>query len=92
MFFLKVNYGLLLLEALFRRCPFVNIQQSGVIPSSDDNARKIHIPNHMPIVFSEVAGRTLYRVEYKDSGHEYEQQALTNIIPLWIIDPIVNVN
>jgi hypothetical protein len=85
----------MLLDALFKNCPFVNIQQNGTTTSIADDAstvaRRLRIPDHTPIIFSEIAGRTLYRIDYKDTGREEEQQQLTNLLPLWIIDPIVNV-
>lgn len=55
------------------------------------DVNSIKIVEHIPIVFSEIAGRTLYRVEHKDIGRESEQQALTNVLPLWIVDTLTNV-
>ncbi len=52
----------------------------------------LQIPEHIPITFSEIAGRTLYRVERKDVGNESEQQSLTNVLPIWIVDPLTNVD
>ena len=46
---------------------------------------------YCPIIFSEIAGRKLYRIEYKDVGKESEQQSLTNLLPIWILDPLTNV-
>jgi hypothetical protein len=51
----------------------------------------IKINDHIPIIFSEIAGRTLFRIEYKDVGKESEQQSLTNVLPIWILDPLTNV-
>ena len=42
---------------------------------------------YCPIIFSEIAGRKLYRIEYKDVGKESEQQSLTNLLPI----PLTNV-
>ena len=53
---------------------------------------RFNIPEHTPIIFSEVAGRTLHRVEARDLGKESEQETLSNVMPLWIIDALVNVN
>ena len=88
-----VNYGCLLLEALLRNCPFVHPTQSGSGGGggNDGGMNIIKINDHIPIIFSEIAGRTLYRVEYKDVGKESEQQSLTNVLPIWIIDPLTNV-
>ena len=51
----------------------------------------IKINDHIPIIFSEIASRTLFRIEYKDVGKESEQQSLTNVLPIWILDPLTNV-
>lgn len=94
-FLFTVNYGCLLLEALLRNCPFVNPtqqQQSSSLNSNEKKENTIKISDHTPITFSEIAGRTLYRVEYKDIGRESEQQSLTSVLPMWIIDPLTNVN
>ena len=52
---------------------------------------RFNIPEHTPIIFSEVAGRTLHRIELKDLSKEPEQETLSSVMPLWIIDAIVNV-
>lgn len=51
---------------------------------------RFNIPEHTPIIFSEVAGRTLHRIEVRDLSRESEQQALSSVMPSWIIDPLVN--
>lgn len=53
---------------------------------------RFNIPEHTPIIFSEVAGRTLHRIELKDLSKEPEQETLSSVMPLWIIDAIVNKN
>jgi len=40
----------------------------------------------------EVAGRTLHRTEVRELSKESEQETLSNVMPLWIIDPLVNVS
>ena len=40
---------------------------------------------------SEVSGRTLHRTEVKELSKESEQETLSNVMPMWIIDPLVNV-
>ena len=52
---------------------------------------RFNIPEHTPIIFSEVAGRTLERIEVKDFSKESEQEKISSVTPLWIIDAIVNV-
>jgi hypothetical protein len=51
---------------------------------------RFNIPEHTPIIFSEVAGRTLYRVQLKDISSDTEKDELNNVMPLWIIDALVN--
>jgi len=53
---------------------------------------RFNIPEHTPIIFSEVAGRTLHRTDVRDLTKETEQEVLSSVMPLWIIDAIVNVN
>ena len=52
---------------------------------------RFNIPEHITIIFSEVAGRALYRIEVKDMSRESEQSALSNIIPTWINDALLGV-
>ena len=52
---------------------------------------RFNIPEHTPIIFSEVGGRTLHRTEVKELSKENEQENLSNVMPLWIIDTLVNV-
>jgi WD repeat-containing protein 48 len=53
---------------------------------------RFNIPEHVPIIFSEVAGRTLHRIEVKDLTRDSEQHTLSNVMPLWIIDALHGVN
>jgi len=52
---------------------------------------RFNIPEHITIIFSEVAGRTLYRIEVKELSRESEQNSLSNVIPTWIIDALLGV-
>lgn len=49
------------------------------------------MPEHTPVVFSEVAGRCLYRLEVRDMSKESEQQPLANVMPSWIVDALFGV-
>jgi WD repeat-containing protein 48 len=53
---------------------------------------RFSIPDHITIIFSEVAGRTLHRIEVRDMARESEQQTLSNVIPNWIIDALLGVS
>jgi len=64
-------------------------------PTSDEEQNqagllRFNIPEHTPIIFSEVSGRTLHRTEVKELSKESEQETLSNVMPLWIIDSLVN--
>ncbi|CAF0757335.1 unnamed protein product [Brachionus calyciflorus] len=66
--------------------------QSIITKDSDTNQAgllRFNIPDHTPIIFSEVAGRTLHRLEVRDLNKESEQQILSNIIPSWIVDALL---
>jgi hypothetical protein len=49
------------------------------------------VPEHTPVIFSEVAGRTLYRLEVRDMSKDSEQQPLVNVMPTWIVDALFGV-
>lgn len=49
---------------------------------------RFNIPEHTPIILSELAGRTLHRLEVKDLSKESEQQILSKVIPTWISDAL----
>ena len=44
------------------------------------------------IVFSEVGGRTLYRLLVRDAGGETEGVLLSDTVPQWILDTVVENN
>lgn len=69
----------------------VNIKEN-VDDSNQAGLLKFNIPEHITIIFSEVAGRSLYRIEVKELSRENEQNSLSNIIPSWIIDALLGVN
>jgi hypothetical protein len=52
---------------------------------------RFSIPEHTPVIFSEVAGRTLYRLDVRDMSKEAEQQPLANVMPIWIVDALFGV-
>jgi hypothetical protein len=70
-----------------------NSQQKQVDDDRNNQAGLLRftIPEHTPIIISEVAGRTLYRIEVKDLARESEQVALSNFLPNWIIENLLNV-
>lgn len=47
------------------------------------------MPGHTPVIFSEVGGRTLYRLLARDAGGETEGVLLNETVPSWVIDIVV---
>ncbi len=47
------------------------------------------VPGHTPVIFSEVGGRTLYRLLARDAGGETEGVLLNETVPAWVIDIVV---
>jgi len=97
----KVNYGGLLLQALLEHWP----RHYAVEEESDlDGGAQMHngnvvkqgggneyfsVPGHTPVIFSEVGGRTLYRLLARDAGGETEGVLLNETVPSWVIDIVV---
>jgi WD repeat-containing protein 48 len=48
------------------------------------------VPGHTPVIFSEVGGRTLYRLLARDAGGETEGVLLNETVPAWVIDTVVD--
>lgn len=128
----KVNYGMMLLESLFKSCSFLNpnrldtcnnaiynpranaaaaaaaaAQQSeemvtnenerngsigGGSGSGEAGLLRFNIPDHTTMIVSEVAGRTLYRLEVKDLIKESESGTFAKSLPSWIHDALLIVN
>ena len=47
------------------------------------------MPGHTPVIFSEVGGRTLYRLLARDAGGETEGVLLNETVPSWVMDIVV---
>ncbi|XP_048001382.1 LOW QUALITY PROTEIN: WD repeat-containing protein 48 homolog [Leguminivora glycinivorella] len=80
----KVNFGALLLQALLEHWNH---------PSRvSDAGQKVignnffSVPLHTPLIFSEVGGRTLYRLQVGDAGGETEGNLLNETVPVWVVD------
>ncbi|KAH1027199.1 hypothetical protein HUJ05_000755 [Dendroctonus ponderosae] len=76
----KVNYGKLLLHALFEH-------YRGLQP---DQESRLHftVPKYIPLILSEIGGRTLYRVLVGDTPGETETALLNETVPTWVISNI----
>ncbi|ROT82680.1 WD repeat-containing protein 48 [Penaeus vannamei] len=74
---LKINYGELLLKALFEHWPRTYMSRSG--------KRKWNKPQG-----SEIQGRTLYRLLCGDAGGDTEGVLLNETVPPWVLDIVVD--
>lgn len=50
------------------------------------------VPGHTPVIFSEVGGRTLFRLLCRDAGGETEQALLNETVPPWVTEIVVDKN
>ncbi|XP_066597028.1 WD repeat-containing protein 48 isoform X2 [Prorops nasuta] len=97
----KVNYGNLLLQALLEhwwRPLHADDENEG---NGNDGIRPTHtsggnpyfsVPGHTPVIFSEVGGRTLYRLLVRDAAGETEGLSLTETVPAWVVNIVVEKN
>ncbi|GFO12871.1 WD repeat-containing protein 48 [Plakobranchus ocellatus] len=98
----KTNIGTTLLQALldqWPKCHLVDPQgeqpqgqgQGQNYPEQERPPVQSHftVPGHTPVIFSEVGGRTLFRLLAKDAGGETEEQLLKETVPPWVLNVIV---
>ncbi|CAB0033638.1 unnamed protein product [Trichogramma brassicae] len=97
----KVNYGNLLLQALLEHWwrP-MHADDDMDNDSNNGNGQKstrggnqyFSVPGHTPVIFSEVGGRTLYRLLVRDASGETEGVLLNETVPSWVRDIVVDKN
>lgn len=90
----KLNLGSLVLQALLEHWPQTHAKE---YEDSDHCEKRVgnsyfSVPNHTPVIFSEVGGRTQFRLLCRDAGGETEQSMLTETVPQWILDIVVQKN
>lgn len=92
----KVNYGGLLLQALLEYWPRpYNTEDESDLEQGGNGSRHVNgneyfqVPGHTPVIFSEVGGRTLYRLLARDAGGETEGVLLNETVPAWVVDIVV---
>ncbi|XP_049836290.1 WD repeat-containing protein 48 [Schistocerca gregaria] len=96
----KVNYGNLLLQALLEHWwrPLQVDEDAECHPDqagggqSQGGNEYFSVPGHTPVIFSEVGGRTLYRLLVRDAGGETEGVLLNETVPPWVNDIVVEKN
>ncbi|KAK8721181.1 hypothetical protein OTU49_012890 [Cherax quadricarinatus] len=99
---LKINYGELLLKALFEHWPRTYLfeenesgegAEGGVTTHNGHTPRPgneyFTIPPHTPVIISEIQGRTLYRLLCGDAGGDTEGVLLNETVPPWVLDIVV---
>ncbi|CAH2058039.1 unnamed protein product, partial [Iphiclides podalirius] len=80
----KVNFGALLLQALLEHWNHPNrVNEAGQKVIGNNF---FSVPLHTPLIFSEVGGRTLYRLQVGDAGGETEGNLLMETVPSWVVD------
>jgi WD repeat-containing protein 48 len=94
----KLNLGCLVLQALLEHWPptYVTtdddiVQMKGQ-PDRRGGNTYFSMPDHTPVIFSEVGGRTQYRLLCKDAYGETEQAMLNETVPAWVVDVTVQRN
>ncbi|XP_012285093.1 WD repeat-containing protein 48 [Orussus abietinus] len=96
----KVNYGNLLLQALLEKWwkpgGISDLEGSGNNGEDANSIREgkkyFSVPGHTPVIFSEVGGRTLYRLLVRDAAGETERVLLNETVPSWVVDIVVDKN
>ncbi|XP_063703562.1 WD repeat-containing protein 48 homolog [Culicoides brevitarsis] len=85
---LKVNYGQLLLQALFEHWRPHNLMPAELKNEVRGN-EYFKIPLHTPIILSEVGGRTLCRLLVRDAAGETDSVLLQDTVPSFVTDVVI---
>uniref|UniRef100_A0A5K3F747 WD_REPEATS_REGION domain-containing protein n=1 Tax=Mesocestoides corti TaxID=53468 RepID=A0A5K3F747_MESCO len=84
----KINYGQLLLQAIFESWPKTQLCGDG--DNHSNMARGyVSLPDHIPIILSDSRGRALARFVVRDTALSKEQRLLCDHVPEWITDVVV---
>ncbi|XP_076823379.1 WD repeat-containing protein 48-like [Clavelina lepadiformis] len=96
----KINYGGLLLHALLQHWPSTHHSVADQESTENDVAdpatlqekslnHYLKVPPHTPVIFSEVGGRTLFRLLCADAAGETEAMLLQETIPPWVLQAVI---
>ncbi|KAL8578817.1 WD repeat-containing protein 48 [Nucella lapillus] len=90
----KNNIGTTLLQALLKHWPKAQLEEVSEIDGGERGPPPtlFSVPGHTPVIFSEVGGRTLFRLLCRDAGGETEQMLLNETVPSWVVDVVVHKN
>ncbi|KAF8790016.1 WD repeat-containing protein 48 [Argiope bruennichi] len=96
-----INLGGLLLQALLEHWPATysadeecdsNMNERPLEERQGSGNPYFSVPEHIPVIFSEVGGRTLLRLLVGDAGRETEELLLHETVPSWVTDVVVSKN
>ncbi|XP_075165935.1 WD repeat-containing protein 48 homolog [Haematobia irritans] len=83
---MKINYGKLLLEALLEYWT----PPHSIPPNEMERGNGFfQVPKHIPVIFSEVGGRTVCRLLVRDAAGESESTLLHETVPQWVTDVVI---
>lgn len=94
----KVNYGFMLLKALLEHWKYtikddekeeIEKEQNTSSAASCLGSETLPIPQHTPLIFTEVGNRTLYRVTVQDCGGQTETHILNETVPDWVRERLI---
>ncbi|KAK7603146.1 hypothetical protein V9T40_003145 [Parthenolecanium corni] len=93
----KVNYGSVLLGALLKHWRYTVMEDEKEEISKEGNSSNppslsngvIQVPQHTPVIFTEVGNRTLYRVAVHDCGGPTETHILNETVPEWVREVLI---
>lgn len=85
---LKVNYGSLLLQALFEHWRPHNLMPAELKNEARGN-EYFKVPLHTPIILSEVGGRTLCRLLVRDAAGDTDSVLLQETVPSFVTDVVI---
>ncbi|KAF7991219.1 hypothetical protein HCN44_002781 [Aphidius gifuensis] len=60
--------------------------------NNKDGNTYFSVPGHTPVIFSEVGGKTLYRLLVRDASGDTERALLNETVPSWVVDIVVDKN
>ncbi|KAL4709572.1 hypothetical protein ACJJTC_007303 [Scirpophaga incertulas] len=86
----KVNFGALLLQALLEHWNHPNRVNEAGMKVIGNNF--FSVPVHTPLIFSEVGGRTLYRLQVGDASGENEGNLLVETVPSWVVEVAIEMS
>nr|XP_002127032.1 WD repeat-containing protein 48 [Ciona intestinalis] len=94
----KVNYGSVMLHVLLEQWPVT--QEKLIEPPNETGEpnpaaqvkpkgnQYFKVPPHIPVIFSEVGGRTLFRLLCGDAAGETEGMLLRETVPHWVLQAV----